>query len=416
MPTYVNPFGGQPASPAYVAYRAVSLSANLTLFWPWNNNNSTNITARLMNVTPTSGGFIITLPSAAQAGNGESIIFRNLGSSSYTVNDAGGNGVITVAPGLVYYVYLTDNSTTAGVWANIQFGAAASGQDAVQLAGNGLTVITALLNVNHPSTTVINDYDVLTTDRAAHFATTAAAGAFTLRLPMVATATNGFFFMFTNIGTGTVVIDPNGGELIDNQSTISIAPGESLIVVCSGSQWFSVGRGRSTTFVQSRLVKSVAGGVNVTLTTTEAGNIIQSYTGLLTANIAVIVPTAVAIYFPYNNTTGAFSLTVKTAAGSGVQVTQGKKTIVYCDGTNVVDADDETTTTSIFMADGSAPSPGLPFQADTDTGIWRPGNNVLGIAAGGVDQAQFDSSGVNVTGTSIRLKSADLLTLMLVYG
>lgn len=414
--SYVSVFGGQPASPAYVSYRAISLSANATLFWPWNNEDSSSIVARLMDVTPTSGGFTITLPDARQAGNGESMIFRNLGASSFNVFDAGGNGVITVAPGLVYYVYLTDNSTQAGAWANIQFGAAASGQDAAQLAGYGLTVLSALLNVNHPSTTVTTNYTVAATDRAAHFGTSTASGSFTLSLPPVASVTNGFFFMFSNIGTGAVTVDPDSAELIDGLSSISINPGESLIVVNSSAQWFSVGRGRSTTFVQSRLVKSVAGGSNVTLTTTEAGNIIQSYTGLLTANISVIVPTAVGIYFVYNNTTGAFTLTVKTAAGTGVQVTQSKKNIVYCDGTNVVVAIDETTATSFFMADGSAPSPGLAFQADTDTGFWRPGANILGVAAGGVDQFQIDASGANVTGTNLRFKGLPVEALMVVFG
>lgn len=416
MTSYTTPFGGQPASPAYVTYRAVALTGNLTLFWPWNNGDSADVVARLMNVTPTSGGFVITMPPANQASNGESTIIRNLGASSFTVADAAGGGIITVAPGLVYYVYTTDNTTVAGTWANIQFGAAASGQDAAQLAGKGLTVITALLNLNHPSTTVLNGFNITTTDRASHFATSSVTGAFTITMDPAATLGNGFFYMFSNIGTGAVIIDPNAGELIDNALSISIAPGESLIVVCSGTQFYSVGRGRSTIFVQSRLVKSVAGASNVTLTTTEAGNIIQSYTGVLTGNIAVIVPTAVGIYFVFNNTTGAFTLTVKTAAGTGVQVTQGKKNIVYCDGTNVVVAIDENVATSFFMADGSAPSPGLAFQADVDTGFWRPGANTLGIAAGGVDQFQLDASGANVTGSSLRIKGTDIIALLVTLG
>src|SRR5262245_42861280 len=136
---FVNPFGGEPASPAYASYRAISLTANLTLFWPWNNGDVDDITAKLMDVTPTSGGFVITMPDARAASPGEATIIRNLGASSFTVNDAGGNGIITVAPSLIYYVYLKDNSSAAGTWGNIQFGAAASGQDAAQLAGMGLT-------------------------------------------------------------------------------------------------------------------------------------------------------------------------------------------------------------------------------------------------------------------------------------
>ncbi|WP_217390175.1 hypothetical protein [Deefgea piscis] len=98
----------------------------------------------------------------------------------------------------------------------------------------------------------------------------------------------------------------------------------------------------NTQFVQStvngKLVKSVAGGVTVTLTAAEAGVAILEFTGALTANIAVVVPTGPGKWTIANKTTGAFTLTVKTAAGSGVAVTQGKTWAVYCDGVNVVDS------------------------------------------------------------------------------
>lgn len=58
-------------------------------------------------------------------------------------------------------------------------------------------------------------------------------------------------------------------------------------------------------------------------------------TGTLPANRNVVVPNdwqgAV-----YNNTTGAFTLTFKTASGSGVAVAQTKRATLLADGTNVV--------------------------------------------------------------------------------
>lgn len=88
--------------------------------------------------------------------------------------------------------------------------------------------------------------------------------------------------------------------------------------------------------VAGRLSKSVAGGVDVTLTTAEARNAILEFTGTLTGNINVVVPTKTRRYIVYNNTAGAFSLTVKTSGGTGVAVTQSTRAWVYCDGTNVV--------------------------------------------------------------------------------
>lgn len=96
----------------------------------------------------------------------------------------------------------------------------------------------------------------------------------------------------------------------------------------------------NTAFVQTAvagvLSKSVAGGSNVSLTAVEAGYATLIFTGTLTANINVIVPTAAGRWIVRNATSGAFSLTVKTSAGTGVSIPQGKSLELYCDATNVV--------------------------------------------------------------------------------
>lgn len=80
---------------------------------------------------------------------------------------------------------------------------------------------------------------------------------------------------------------------------------------------------------------SVAGSSDVTLTTAQSRNNLIELTGALTGNINVVVPTADKFYWLYNNTSGSFTLTVKTASGTGVTVTQGAWAALYCDGTNV---------------------------------------------------------------------------------
>ena len=97
----------------------------------------------------------------------------------------------------------------------------------------------------------------------------------------------------------------------------------------------------STAFVQSAvggyLSKSVTGGT-VTLSDLEASNPVIGFSGTLTSNLVVVVPTTVKrLWAVYNATGGAFTLTVKTATGSGVTVAQGKRNLVYTDGTNVYD-------------------------------------------------------------------------------
>ncbi|WP_236209000.1 hypothetical protein [Pseudomonas tohonis] len=98
----------------------------------------------------------------------------------------------------------------------------------------------------------------------------------------------------------------------------------------------------TTDFVQQALgailAKNVAGGANVTLTAVEARYPIIALTGALTANINVVVPASSREWIISNNTSGAFTLTVKTAAGTGIAVTQGTATNLFCDGTNVLQA------------------------------------------------------------------------------
>lgn len=84
----------------------------------------------------------------------------------------------------------------------------------------------------------------------------------------------------------------------------------------------------------SYLSKSVAGSINVTLTATEWENKAFQFTGAITANISVIVPNTPRVFVAYNTTSGAFTLTIRTSAGTGVALT-GMRTLLLCDGTDV---------------------------------------------------------------------------------
>lgn len=76
---------------------------------------------------------------------------------------------------------------------------------------------------------------------------------------------------------------------------------------------------------------------DVTLTTAEAmeQGVIR-LTGTPTAARNLIVPAKAKVYFIDNDTAGAFAVTVKTAAGTGVALASGTNGALFCDGTNVV--------------------------------------------------------------------------------
>jgi hypothetical protein len=75
--------------------------------------------------------------------------------------------------------------------------------------------------------------------------------------------------------------------------------------------------------------------VDVTLTAVQAQHFVQILTGTLTANVNVVVPAESRVSVADNRTTGAFTVTFKTATGGGVAVDQGARTLIYCDGTTV---------------------------------------------------------------------------------
>ena len=102
----------------------------------------------------------------------------------------------------------------------------------------------------------------------------------------------------------------------------------------------------------SILEKDVSGGTDVTLTSTakavsEERYAIHVFTGTLTGNINIIVSTAEQVYRVFNNTSGAYTLTMKTSAGTGITIPQGEKMAMYCDGTNVVDRETAFSTLNV---------------------------------------------------------------------
>lgn len=73
--------------------------------------------------------------------------------------------------------------------------------------------------------------------------------------------------------------------------------------------------------------------------TADAGkNLTFVCSGVLTGNRNLILPTKQRQFIVTNNCTGAFTLTVKTVAGTGVIVQQTGTAHLYCDGTNIVSA------------------------------------------------------------------------------
>ena len=351
MPIYNDVFGGANIYPSEISYSSVALTADITLSWPTEASTSTSLATRIMDVTASAGSYVITLPDAKKTGTGQTILFNNQGAFTFIVKDAAGVQVASIATATIWQIYLTDNTTVAGSWETLQFGSTTSTANASALAGTGIVAVGTVLSQSVPITNFNSNYTAGVTDRAKMFVWTG-SGSGTLTLPSAPTMGDNWFLCFRNGGGGSVTVDPSGTPLINGAATLNFNPGDSAIIATDGVDYFTIGFGQSSTFAFDYTSIAVAGTGNYTLAGTELNRIAYNFTGVLTGNRTIIVPATVQQYWVSNATSGAYTLTVKTSAGTGVTIATGARGIFYCDGTNVVDADTSTISTPISIADG----------------------------------------------------------------
>ena len=396
--SYNSPFTGNVIQPTDVSYRAVTLVANTQLQWPINGNATDDYAARIMNVTATAASLSLYMPPANQASVGQDALIRNVGSNTFTVKDyAGTNTIISVAAGESKYVYITANPTTTGTWGNIAFGTGTSAADAATLAGYGLVASGTTLNQSHPALTLVNAGTFAATNRAQTSIWDGGAGTYTL--PSASSLGNNWFTLFKNSGTGSMVI--SASDNIDGSSTKTFAPNESAFIVSTGATYLTVGYGVSNQFFYTSLVKAVTTG-SYTLTSSEATNTIQTYTGTLTGNVIVVYPPVVNLYVIKNSTTaGSYTLTVGTGSGASVVVPSGQQVTLACDGTNFFNANTSQAgaVTTLSLADGTVGAPSLNFGNEATTGVYRAGSGQFNTAILGVLRSTLSATGLEIAGT-----------------
>jgi hypothetical protein len=396
--SFTNPFTGQTLSPSQVGYESLTISADTTLQWAINGNDQANVVANIIEVTATTTSLSLIMPPATQVSVGQAVLIRNIGANTFVVKNNSGGTIASIDSGIAKYIYVTSNTTVAGTWGIFTMGAGTSAANASTLAGYGLTAIGATLNQSYDVSNYYSSSSLPTSVRAQFNVWLGGVG--TLTLPSASTVGANWFCMIRNGGTGIVTLTPVGTDTIDGNSTQQLQLTESLVIVSNGSGWNTFGYGRSNTFAYTQLALSLTGGTT-TLTTAQASNTIQTYSGTLTSNQIIIVPSTVQLYTVTNNTTGAYSLTIKTSAVSGatVVIAQGTSLVIICDGTNVYNAasGSSTTLTTLTLGNGSLSVPSLKFSGDVNTGFYLPSSGKFAFIVNNALAGFFDSTGLTVT-------------------
>jgi len=348
----------------------------------------------------TASALLLELPPATQVSTGQAIIVRNVGSNSFTVADTSGNTIVSVASGIAYYIWLTNNSTVNGTWTEVQLGAGTSSANASQLAGYGLEALGATLNTITPITSYYSS-STLSANAQSQLSVWR-GGAGTITLPAASVVGMNWFTIIKNNGTGILTVQTSGTDTIDvTNASVQLQIGESFALVSDGSTGFSSwGYGQSTLFNFTQEQISVTGaGATITLTSSQASYTLQEYSGVLSQNTNVVVPSTVQFYVITNNTTGSYTLTFKTSVGGGATTTipNGSTVAMVCDGTNVYAVSTvSNNVTSLTLSVGSSTNPSLNFVGNLTTGLYLPNSNQVGITINGSEQAYFSSTGLTV--------------------
>ncbi len=333
---FTNVFGGDLIYPAQLSYLGLTITEDVELLWPTEQAVAgADVVADIIEIIAEDAGLAIIMPSALLVTPGVAVLFYNSGAETFTVEDNDGNTLLTVASGEAWQLYLRINTTVAGTWRAFQFGAGVSTANAAALAGAGIKAVSTTLNQMMAVIDTAVNYAILNADRAKIVNWTGGAG--TITLPDPGVVGSDWFAVLRNSGTGTLVIDTSAGEL-NGDDTLNMRIGDSCFVVTDGVDFYTVGLGPNIVSVFDYDSINVAGTGDYVLAGAHLNRVAYNLTGLLTGNRNIIVPDEVQQYWIQNNTTGAFTLTVKTAAGTGVAINSGNHNIVFSNGVNVIDA------------------------------------------------------------------------------
>ena len=395
---YTDVFGAQTVPPSEESYASYSITGTANQFyWPEQYGGSGYLLADITELTGTAGA-AIRLPVADAVSVGESFLLRNLGSNTIQVNNSAGAPAASLPAGQTLFCYVIDNTTPAGQWQIFTFGAGTSAADAVALAGLGLSVAAGKLQVNAEYRAINSSYPMVAADRGQILDAT--VGTLTITTPDATAVGAGFYSYIRNSSAGNLTLEGYSSQTVNGSLSVTLSPGDSVVLLSTGTDWVTVGFGRSVSGQFSEVIVNAAAG-DVTLSSSDVAGRMIRVTGTATAGFTVTLPAVDNVYFvTVESGMSTYGVEFTTGSGTVVSLNANQRTVLTCDGTNVVTAITTTVTSTLSLVDGSAASPSISFSLNTNTGFFRKTNDTIGISAGGSEVAYFSPTGLyaDVTG------------------
>jgi hypothetical protein len=189
------------------------------------------------------------------------------------------------------------------------------------------------------------------------------------------------------------------------------SPALRLELIGNGEQAANWGNTTNTN-LGTLLEQAITGVANITMSgasttlvsgngiSDEARNAVLVLGGTIASAANLVVPTSNKFYAVRNATTGGYTVTVKTSAGTGVALANGFTQLMYCDGTNVVAATVAYNTTTGSIGDivaGSVTASSAVISGSSSTDLVRITQTGAGNAFVVEDSANPDSTPFVVT-------------------
>ncbi len=237
--SFVNVFGNTAVAPSDPSYAAMTISEDTILYWPIETSEGVPIVASSIDVTATTTGLSLVMPTGSTGSTGIATIVSNVGVNSFTVTTSTDVSIATIATTQSWMIVLTDNTTAAGTWRALQLASTTSSATAASLAGQGLEASGSLLQVDAPTSYLIASTSLTPSYRGETIVWLGATG--TLQLNTIATLGDGWYCFVGNAGTDVLTISTSSGQTINGDATLLMNPGNSGVIVCGAAGFNSIG-------------------------------------------------------------------------------------------------------------------------------------------------------------------------------